>query len=319
MKSAWPLTVLGPLLAAWACSAPPTGSGDSPSTDSTSDDSSDAASGGSGSTDGTPPPAAGGSTLVITDGSGPPPGEGTEEDCDTKLEVIFRDFNASHPDFEEAFAGQDDLGCELVMPTLDTAGGKRQPTFQASIGTGQRQIMNGRVTCITPWPYTPQNGVIQSATTFADWYNDVPGTNITIEATLDLTPSNSGTYVFDSAGTPGFFPLDGQGFDEQTQGHNFHFTTEAHVRFGYKGGELFTFSGDDDLWIFVNGKLALDLGGLHSPLTATLDFDAQAAALGISPNNTYNMDIFHAERHTSASNFRIETNISCFTKVVVVR
>lgn len=241
------------------------------------------------------------------------------EDCDTALEIIYRDFNASHPDFEEAFAGQDDLGCELVMPTLDTAGGKRQPVFQASIGTGQRMITDQTISCIEPWPYVPSGTVIESALTFADWYNDVPGTNMTIESTLELTDSGNGTYVFDSAGTPGFFPLDGQGFDEQTQGHNFHFTTEAHMRFGYTAGQTFTFSGDDDLWIFVNDRLALDLGGLHGPLTATLDFDAQAAALQITPGNTYNMDIFHAERHTSASNFRIETNISCFTPVVVVR
>ena len=64
--------------------------------------------------------------------------------------------------------------------------------------------------------------------------------------------------------------------------------------------------------------LALDLGGMHDPIEATLDFDKQASALGISPGNTYQMDIFHAERHTSGSNFRVETNIKCFTPVVVV-
>jgi fibro-slime domain-containing protein len=44
----------------------------------------------------------------------------------------------------------------------------------------------------------------------------------------------------------------------------------------------------------------------------TIDFDAQAAELGIEPGGSYSMDIFHAERHTTASNFRFETNISCF-------
>ena len=306
--------VLFPLVFAWACVAPPTeadGAGDS-------GDGSDGNTGGSSSsTDGPGPVGSGGSTLVVTDGSGGSIEPGTDPDCDSVMEVVLRDFNASHSDFEETHAGQDDVGCGMVMPTLDTADGKRQPVFQGSIGTGQRMITDGIISCITPWPYTPP-GEITSALTFADWYNDVPSVNMTVEATLDLTASGN-SFVFDSAGTPGFFPLDGQGFDEQTQGHNFHFTTEAHVRFGYQSGQVFTFSGDDDLWIFVNDKLALDLGGLHSPLTATLDFDAQAADLGIAPGNTYNMDIFHAERHTSASNFRIETNISCFTKVVVVR
>lgn len=317
MKSAWSYAVVLPLLAAWACSAPPS-EDDSGAGGTTNDGSS--STGGSTSSDGTLPPNTGGSGIIITDGEAPSTGgAGPMEDCDGTLEVIFRDFNASHPDFEETFAGQDDIGCELVMPTLDTSDGKRQPVFQASIGTGQRMITAGTISCIEPWPYVPSGTVIESALTFADWYNDVPGTNETIESTLELTESGTGTYVFDSAGTPGFFPLDGLGFNEQTQGHNYHFTTEAHMRFGYQAGQTFTFSGDDDLWIFVNDKLALDLGGLHGPLTATLDFDAQAAALGIIAGNTYNMDIFHAERHTSASNFRIETNISCFTPVVVVR
>jgi len=318
MKSAWSCALAAPLLA-WACSAPPAGDDSGSGGGGTTDGS--PGTGGSTSSDGTGPQNSGGDGFDITDGNAPAMtgGAGPMEDCDGTLEVIFRDFNASHPDFEETFAGQDDIGCELVMPTLDTADGKRQPVFQASIGTGQRMITDRTISCIEPWPYVPSGIVIESALTFADWYNDVPGVNETIESTLELTASDAGTYVFDSAGTPGFFPLDGLGMNEQTQGHNYHFTTEAHMRFGYQAGQVFTFSGDDDLWIFVNNELALDLGGLHGPLTATLDFDAQADALGISVGNTYNMDIFHAERHTSASNFRIETNISCFTPVVVVR
>jgi len=64
--------------------------------------------------------------------------------------------------------------------------------------------------------------------------------------------------------------------------------------------------------VFVNGKLALDLGGVHGAQEDTIDFDAQAGALGITPGNTYALDVFHAERHTSESNFRIETSIECF-------
>ncbi len=44
----------------------------------------------------------------------------------------------------------------------------------------------------------------------------------------------------------------------------------------------------------------------------TIDFDAQAADLGIRAGGAYSMDIFHAERHTDDSNFQIETNIACF-------
>jgi fibro-slime domain-containing protein len=58
---------------------------------------------------------------------------------------------------------------------------------------------------------------------------------------------------------------------------------------------------------------------MHGPESGIVDFDAQAARLGIAPGNSYSMDIFHAERHTDGSNFHIETNISCFTPVEVPR
>jgi fibro-slime domain-containing protein len=229
-------------------------------------------------------------------------------DCGSTLAVTYRDFNESHPDFEQPFAG-DVVRRGLVASTL---GPDRKPVFKDSIG---HPALIGTPTDIdTTW--NPTQPVIHSADTFNQWYNTTSGVNIELPKTLALTETSpgSGQYGYDSSA---FFPLGPtEGFGITPKGNdlgmNFLFTTEIHVMFGYIAGQKFTFRGDDDMWIFVNGVLALDLGSMHGPEEGTIDFDAQHTALGILPGGTYAMDIFHAERHTRGSNFKVTTNISCF-------
>jgi fibro-slime domain-containing protein len=129
----------------------------------------------------------------------------------------------------------------------------------------------------------------------------------------------NGAYVFDSAGD-GFYPIDGRGFlaapaREDTAladpvvndglPHNFGFTTEIRYFFQYRGGESLAFSGDDDLWVFINQRLALDVGGLHTRVARTLDLDTSATALGLTQGGLYSIAFFHAERHSAGSNFRL--------------
>jgi fibro-slime domain-containing protein len=198
------------------------------------------------------------------------------------LATVVRDFRADFPDMK-GIAG-DDHG---VVAT--------------QIGTDQKPV------------YAPAGGTltVTSKATFDQWYRDVDGVNMRFELpmTLTETPSGSGTYVFDNQA---YFPIDGMGWgDPAIDGHNFYFTTEIHSTFHYLGAEHFTFIGDDDVWVFVNGKLAIDLGGVHSAETEAIDFDAQAAALGLVVGGVYALDIFQAERHPTGSTFRIETSINC--------
>lgn len=250
-----------------------------------------------------------GTIDLTTSGSAGTAGGGSPA-CGSTLDIVVRDFSEAHSDFEMGFSG-DVVRLQLVEANL---GADHTPVFRDSKGCPQDS--NSPSQCAN---WAPQQPVITGADTFNQWYHTVDGVNIKFPKKLPLTeqPPGSGTYVFDS---DMFFPLDpGEGFGitpkGNPQGKNFLFTTEIHLTFEYKPAQKFTFRGDDDLWIFVNGKLALDLGSMHSAVQGTIDFDAQAAALGITAGQTYPMDIFHAERHTSASNFRVETNISCFTSV----
>jgi fibro-slime domain-containing protein len=208
---------------------------------------------------------------------------------------IVRDFKGKtqpqgHPDFE-AFEG--------MQPT---------PGLVAStLGPDQKPVYASRCEA-TPDPSAcPFRQMTTSASAFDQWYRGAPDVDRPYAIHLSLQP-NGGVHTFQSND---FFPLDGQGWGNPPgKSHNFGFTTEVHMKFAYQGGERFSFTGDDDLWVFINGKLAIDLGGLHPPTSAMLDLDARAAELGITKGQSYALDLFHAERHSEASNFRIDTTLS---------
>lgn len=313
MRVAWLPNVLFLVcsVTAWGCSA--SGDGTAPGSHTGATPPSGTAGTGSGNN-----PASGGTGASSTGGSlslgtvDPTP----EEKCEAVLELTIRDFQPStNPDFE-SYNGLNDIGCGMVAPAL---GADTKPTFVSPRGT-QKRVTTGDFDHLAfdscaEWNGWMPDGVITNQASFDQWYRDTPNVNQTFTVPVTLTDEGDGNFVYDNKA---FFPIDGMGFgNTPNQQHNFHFTTEAHVRFGYVAGQKFTFRGDDDLWIYVNGKLALDLGGMHLPIAATIDFDAQASALGIVAGGTYQMDIFHAERHTDQSNFRIETNIRCFEPVEV--
>jgi fibro-slime domain-containing protein len=205
----------------------------------------------------------------------------TEGTLCSGLYGVVRDFKMStqpggHPDFEIEHKG---LVTGIVQNTL---GADRKPVYSS----GTPDSTNGKKN-------------------FDQWFRDTPNVNRTYILGLKLNFLD-GIPTF-SAIKPDkfFFPLDNQGFGNQGEPHNYSFTTEIHTAFVYKGGETFSFSGDDDVWVFINKKLVIDLGGRHAQMDGSVNVDE----LGLEKGKEYELAIFHAERHTTESNFQIQSTM----------
>jgi fibro-slime domain-containing protein len=251
----------------------------------------------------------------------------------TQISGIVRDFRKhgvqnGHPDFEAYNTGH------LTGLVAEELGADGKPVFASSFGmkvTKQYKDSAGRQ--INPAMYDASRGdvvgtlsgitskAITSAESFNQWFRDVPGVNLSMPVTLTMNriPGTS-TYFFhahDNNSTnerEGFFPIDNLLFGDMdpTYHHNYHFTFELATTFVVQRGtnQVFTFFGDDDVWVFIDGQLVIDLSGVHGAVHQSIEIDRLD---WLAEGQRASLHLFFAERRTTRSNFRVETNLKLET------
>ncbi|XP_022091637.1 uncharacterized protein LOC110979841, partial [Acanthaster planci] len=231
---------------------------------------------------------------------------------DIHLNVIYYDFSVSHPDFTS-------VGKSVIS----------RPSYVLS-------------------PYGAWLAISDNPTgdSFSRWFRHDTSLNYAIESQLVLEWLNSSGLENSSNRfwSDAFYPVDGLGFASEGQRdcdfilHNFGFTSAIRTGIMFNGTEIITVGGGDEIWVYVNKVLVLEVHGDSSsnPVRCKKITLASAASEGgsyLTPEEgtivnggcqisdsvldervflelqigeSYHFDIFHTERNPCSSEFFLE-------------
>ena len=277
------------------------------------------------------------------------------------LPIVYHDFQSwkaasGHPDFEH-YLGSGPMG----NGQAGIAQQELSPTNGVPVHVPACVPLSTNL-CTPPANATPTWD--PAVDWFGMWYVDTPAYNKTIVQTLTLAGQVGGltpTMPCNTVGQPActsyqynnelFFPLDGvagawglSGTGTDNKMHDFGFTSVARYWFEYTSAATLSFVGDDDVFVFINKKLAVDLGGVHTRATGSIALDAangtgyacdfvapgtaggacdpvgktggHVVDLSLAKNSVYEIAVFQAERHTVESHYQLTLSNFTGTKSV---
>ncbi|EGC37361.1 hypothetical protein DICPUDRAFT_46567 [Dictyostelium purpureum] len=197
------------------------------------------------------------------------------------------------------------------------------PDFENTNGA-QKGLVKTSLSNGLPVP-VQYNAWINSSSSFKAWFSQDPVNKpVLFNLTFTRDSKNPNYLTYDNQD---FFPIDKQGWessqyssldlpkykDYNKDTRNFHFCLHFSNTFESNCKEVFSFTGDDDVWVFINNKLELDLGGVHSAESGNINMASlknQKCQESTKTKVVFNtFDFFYCERHTTRSTMKISTNM----------
>jgi fibro-slime domain-containing protein len=277
------------------------------------------------------------------------------------LAATIRDFASSRPTTDPYYnrefgrghgCGRDGWGVVRGM-TDSILGNDRKPVRSAhDTGANYPNDWTYSFRCTYDTTEPANKAEIGDTGLATNWFRTVPGKNVETCRDIPLAlDSTTGNYVYDN---PHYFPIDDfsrlsdgtpNPFFEQISGddgklHDYGFCLESHGSFEYKKGQIFRFAGDDDVWFFINNRIAVDLGGIHGTAKDSVFLDSIGSyhdpildstgkptydrsgnqlyavkwtSARLVENQTYPFDFFFCERDPQGSDMMIQTSMNLRT------